>query len=226
MDPVALLRKNALFQGLDGPLLERVALALRRHEYARGEHVWDEGDPAVALFFVASGQLKTYRNSRAGGQIITQVIVASEAFGHPGLFITERRRGTTAEALEPSVCYSLSRDVLVEIMHEHPPLMQRMLETIAQMCWNLTTVLTDVTFQDIRRRVARMLLALSESHGAPGPEGVRIGMKLSQGTLAGLVGASRENVNRALAYFVTNGDVRHEDGYFTVLRAESLREEI
>jgi CRP/FNR family transcriptional regulator len=226
VDPVDLLRKNHLFAGLEEPRLQQLAASLRRHELARGAHLWDEGDPAVALHLLASGQIKTYRNSRAGGQIITQVIVAGEAFGHPGLFISERRRGTTAEALEPSVCYALGREALLALMHERPAIMQRMLEAIAQMCWSLTTVLTDVTFQDIRGRVARMLLSLSESHGERASEGMRISMKLSQGTLAGLVGASRENVNRALAYFVTNGDVRHDDGFFTVLKAESLRDEI
>jgi CRP/FNR family transcriptional regulator, cyclic AMP receptor protein len=226
VDAVRVLRETSVFRDLTAEQLAPLLAIVRRQEYKRGGHVWDEGDPANALHVLVSGQVKLFRLSRAGGQIITQVISPGEAFGHPGLFLAAGRRGTSGEALEPSVCLSIAREPLLEFLERNPRAMRRMLEGLAEICWNITAVLTDATFQDMRARVARMLLSLADSRGEPAAPGIRIAIKLSQGTLAGLIGASRENVNRALAYFITNGDVRHDDGYFTILRADELRQEL
>jgi CRP-like cAMP-binding protein len=78
--------------------------------------------------------------------------------------------------------------------------------------------------QDIRGRVAARILQLAESHGERVEDGgVRISLHLSQATLAGMAGASRENVNRALAGFLAAGDIRRERGRLVVVRPEALR---
>jgi CRP/FNR family cyclic AMP-dependent transcriptional regulator len=218
-----ILHESHIFQDLDQGDLQPLLPHVRRVDLARGAHLWEEGDKAIALYVVVTGQLKTFRIGLSGGQIITQVAAPGDLFGHPGLFIPGERRGTHAEAMEPSVCLSVPRAPLIAFLHQHPRAMDRMLEALALMCWSVTGVLSDVTFQDIRARVARMLLALADTHGESTLAGVRIGMKLSQGTLAGLVGASRENVNRALAAFVANGDLRHDDGFFTLIAPDGLR---
>lgn len=76
---------------------------------------------------------------------------------------------------------------------------------------------------DITGRVAKKLLDLAESHGKPTKDGVRIGVRVTQQTLAGMIGASRENVNRAVSRFVARGDITQEAGTITILRAAELR---
>ena len=223
MDSARILHESHLFQDLSPADLSPLLPHVRRATLPRGGHLWEEGDKATALFIVVSGQLKMFRIGLSGAQIITQVAAPGDLFGHPGLFIPGGRRGTHAEAMEPSVCLGLAREPLLAFLEKHPRAMYRMLEALALLCWSVTGVLSDVTFQDIRSRVARMLLALADSHGEATAAGVRIGLKLSQGTLAGLVGASRENVNRALGAFVANGDLRHDDGFFTLINADELR---
>lgn len=55
------------------------------------------------------------------------------------------------------------------------------------------------------------------------PEGFRIDVRLSQRTLASMVSASRENVNRALHRFTERGDIRQDRGVITILRPAELR---
>ena len=72
-----------------------------------------------------------------------------------------------------------------------------------------------MAFDDIRRRVAAALLGLAEEFGEPTPDqGTRIRLRLSQATLAALVAASRENVNRALSTFVRAGTISQQGGHF------------
>ena len=71
--------------------------------------------------------------------------------------------------------------------------------------------LAEIALLDITGRVARKLLDLGQSHGRT-PDGIRIDVRLSQRTLAAMVSASRENVNRALHRFTVHGDIRQEGG--------------
>ena len=81
----------------------------------------------------------------------------------------------------------------------------------------------DLAFHDIPGRVARKLLELAAARAQPRESGPLIALRLSQQTLAGLVGASRENVNRALSRFASLGLLKVERGHITLLRPEELR---
>ena len=80
-----------------------------------------------------------------------------------------------------------------------------------------------MAFRDIPGRVARKLLELASARGEPVRSGTPIALSLSQRTLAGMVGASRENVNRALSRFSSLGLLKVERGRITLLRPEELR---
>ena len=82
---------------------------------------------------------------------------------------------------------------------------------------------SEVAYLDIPGRVARKLLELVAVHGTPANGGTRIEVRISQGTLAEMVAASRENVNRALAPLLSGGIVSHEGGRFTILDIARLR---
>jgi CRP-like cAMP-binding protein len=71
--------------------------------------------------------------------------------------------------------------------------------------------------------VAQRLLGLAETRGERVADGVVIRIPLSQRTLAGMVGASRENVNRALHRFVEIGYISQARGTITVLKPTELR---
>jgi CRP-like cAMP-binding protein len=110
-------------------------------------------------------------------------------------------------------------------MTRHPPVMLRVLEKLSETAGRAAYSLTDVAFEDIRRRVARTLLALAREHGEAAEGGVRIRLKLSQATLGAMVAASRENVNRALALFSSRGAVSQQEGFFLVHDQKALERE-
>jgi CRP/FNR family transcriptional regulator/CRP/FNR family cyclic AMP-dependent transcriptional regulator len=83
--------------------------------------------------------------------------------------------------------------------------------------------MAEVAFLDIPGRVAQRLLDLATSRGERVAEGVVIRIPLSQRMLAGMVGASRENVNRALHRFVELGYISQTRGTITVLKPDQLR---
>jgi len=81
----------------------------------------------------------------------------------------------------------------------------------------------DVAFLDISGRVASKLAELADARGRQTLDGIVIDVPLSQRVLAGMVGASRENVNRALRRFSELGYIRRSAGSITLLDRDRLR---
>lgn len=225
MDPVGILLQTPIFGDLTAPDVEELLPDLRERSYARGESVWFEGDPAETLYIVAEGQLKSYRVGRDGGELILLLQSGVDVAGEVGLFHPSGARQVSVSAMLPTRCLSLRKAPLVAFLARHPAAMERMLERLSTIAGRAAYSLSGVAFDDIRRRVAVALLSLSEEFGEPTPgRGVRIRLRLSQGTLASLVAASRENVNRALAGFISDGLVSQHEGHFHVHDVATLEQ--
>jgi len=226
VDLTGLLLDTHLFQDLSPIEVEELGPRLSRSELRRGDVVFSESEPSDHLYLVAQGQTECSRYGHSGDEVVTGVYSAGQLFGEQGLFYPGDARLTTAMATEPSVVLGLHRDDLLRFLEAHPPAMRRMLEMLSISVRQQTAMFSAVAFQDIRGRVATQVLQLAATHGEPGPRGTRIRLKLTQGTLAGMVAATRENVNRALASYIADGDIVQESGYFTIVRPERLGEEL
>jgi CRP-like cAMP-binding protein len=226
VDPADTLLRTAIFRDVGKRDVDDLLPHLRQRAFARGESLWGEGDPATALYIVVEGQLKSYRVSRDGVELILEIVSSGEITGEVGLFHPSGVRQVCVSAMEPTLCLTIARDPLLAFMTRHPLVMRRMLESLSQVAGRAAYSLTDVAFDDIRQRVARTLLDLAREQGEPTASGVRIRLKLSQATLAAMVAASRENVNRALALFLAQGVVSQRGGFFFVHDRGVLENEI
>lgn len=189
---------------------------LVERRYEAGQAVWVEGDPADALYVLAEGALKSHRLSRGGGDVILGFDAAVDIAGQVGLFHPSGKRQVNVTAMVPSHCLLLRRTLLVDFLSRHPVAMERLLEDLSSITVQAAYSFTGMAFDDIRRRAARTLLALADEFGEPTPDGVQIRLELSQRTLAALVAASRENVNRALAPLVADGVISQRSRHFVV----------
>ena len=216
MDPVGILLRTPLFGDLGVDDVEELLPDLRERRYGRGEVIWIEGDPATGLYVIAEGQLKTFRVSRDGREIILALHTAVAATGEVGLFHPGGVRLANVSAMTPATCLIVSRARLLAFMSRHQQAMERMLEQLSITAGQAAYSFSGMAFDGIGQRVASLLVTLAREHGEPTSEGLRIGARLSQTDLAAQVAASRENVNRALSAFVAGGAVSQHDGHFYV----------
>jgi CRP/FNR family cyclic AMP-dependent transcriptional regulator len=220
---IQLLAKARLFEGVTAAELETLRGAVRMRSFGKDSHVFREGDPGSHLYLIKSGQVKILRVAAGGGEIVFAVVGAGEIFGELSLFEPEGERSADAVALEPTECALLARDPVLAFLLEHPLLLLRMLTSLVGYIQRKDRAMAEVAFLDIPGRIAQRLVDLAESRGERVGEGVVIRIPLSQRTLAGMVGASRENVNRALHRFVELGYISQARGTITVLKPTELR---
>lgn len=217
MDPVGILLQTSIFGDLDPRDVEELLPVLGERTFDRGESVWVEGDPALALYILVEGQLKSHRAGRDGGELILLLQSEVDIVGEIGLFHPSGVRQVSVTAMTPARLLRIPKSSLLTFLTRHPVALERMLERLSTMAGHAAYSLSGLAFDDIRRRVAGALLRLAEEFGEPTrEEGVRIRLHLSQGTLAALVAASRENVNRALSSLVSAGVVSQHAGHFHV----------
>lgn len=223
MDLVAVLAGCALFSGMPGDDLEALAPAARSRTFGKGSYVFREGDVGNALFIIGRGQVKISRMGRGGAEAVYAILLPGDSFGEIALLSGDAVRTADAQAMEPTECVSVPKDSLLSFLDEHPVMSRRLMQALARYVQQVDESLAEIAFLDITGRVARKLLDLGESHGHKTPEGIRIDVRLSQRTLASMVSASRENVNRALHRFTAHGDIRLDGGLITILHPGELR---
>jgi CRP/FNR family transcriptional regulator, cyclic AMP receptor protein len=223
MDPIAVLAESTLFKALPRADLEALVPAARSRTFKKGSYIFRQGDVGNALFVIRRGQVKISRMGRGGEEAVFAILTAGDSFGEIALLSGDAERTADAQAMELTECLSVSREPFLAFLDRHPAMMTSLIQTLARYVQQVDESLAEIAFLDIGGRVARKLLDLAQSHGHQTPDGIRIEMRLSQRTLASMVAASRENVNRALHRLTVQGDIRQEGGLITILRPAELR---
>ncbi|MDQ6876573.1 MAG: Crp/Fnr family transcriptional regulator [Candidatus Dormibacteraeota bacterium] len=219
---LALLSRTPLFVGVAPPDLEPLVADLRLRRYAADSYIFREGDPGDHLHLVASGEVKISRTTQAGAEVIFAVLGPGDIFGELAVLQENAVRSADAQSLVTTECFVLHRKAVLTFLHDHPAVMWRVITVLSDRIRRKDEAFSDLAFNDIPARVARKLLELAERSGPVG-FGVEVTLRISQQTLAGLVGASRENVNRALARLASLGVIKVERGRITLLRLDELR---
>jgi CRP/FNR family transcriptional regulator/CRP/FNR family cyclic AMP-dependent transcriptional regulator len=220
----ALLASNPLFGNLSPEDLEGLARSARSQHFDRGHFIYRREDPGQALYVIIKGAVKICVSSEEGHESILGILTDGQFFGELAIF-EEERRSVDAEAMEPTEVLCIARDNVIDLLERQPRhALGQLLKVVGQRLIATDEMLHDNAYLDIPGRVAKRLVELADEHGLKTPEGMRINVRLTHQDLANMIGASRENVSRALAQFKDSGWATKSKGYFVVQNAAKLRE--
>lgn len=225
MTPRELLVRCPLFAELSAGEADRLAAFLRRRRYRAGEPVFREGDPGTAFYVVETGEVKILLGGSEGKEVVLALFGPGEFFGELALLDGEPRSADAVVTTAAELLILLREDFL-RFLRDMPGVAVNMLASLSRRLRRTDRLVHDAAFSDVRTRVARLLVELAETRGKPGEGGIVIGPRLTQGDLAGMVGATRESINKCLRYLTAQGLVRHERGRIVVSSIERLRAQI
>lgn len=224
-DVLAGLSRSYLFEGMTPEQLGPLAAAGTTRRLVRGEFIFHLGDPADEIFVVLSGELKTFVVDTDGYEVVHFLHGPGMTVGEPGYFSVERSRIVETVAVVPSTLIRLHRRELAPFMERHGNVKDRALEGLASNTRWQTTMISSLATRPLADRLVLRLLELVDSSPERLP-GQAVTPKITQSTLAAMVGVSRENVNRALAALMTDGSIRHERGRYVLVDEERLRRDL
>jgi CRP/FNR family cyclic AMP-dependent transcriptional regulator len=213
-----------LFTGLRPQELEALAQKVRVRRFRKGEAIFHQGDPGAALCVIITGRVKIHSEGSDGSDVIIRVFKPGEFFGELSL-LDGSDRSADATTMEPTEMLMLTRGDLEDLIERYPRIAQNMLASLATRLRTSTRAIASHSVLDVRGKVARWLLDLAEEHGVPVPQGTLINVELTQGELAGLVGASRESVNKVIGQYRRRGFIEYDDEkqHLILLKPAELR---
>jgi CRP/FNR family cyclic AMP-dependent transcriptional regulator len=204
-----------LFRSLPPDALERLVEASTERTLRRGDVVFDEDDDAGELFVVERGRIAIANRSPDGRESVVALMEAGDLFGDMALF-DEGGRSAQARALEASVIMTIPYAAIRTELEANPSLLWSVVELLVRRIRSMDNALADAVFLDVTGRTAKRLLELAG-------EADEFQLPVTQEELAGLVGASRERVNKALASFIRLGWISQHDRRYRIDDREQLR---
>jgi CRP/FNR family transcriptional regulator, cyclic AMP receptor protein len=194
-----MLKKVPLFAEFSDDDLVAVASLMQGRRYAKHAVLVYEGDPGDALFIVISGNVAVTRVSNDGKEAILSILKEGDFFGEMGV-LDASPRSATIKALRDADVAILARKDFLEMLGKNP---QMCLSLVAALSARLraTNQAIQGNYQDIRTRLASLLLNLERNFGEKVEGGTRLTLRLTNQEMASMIGTTRETVNRMLNKF-------------------------
>ena len=187
----------------------RVGNGKRSREYRTKQIIFSQGDPADAVFFVQSGKVKLAVVSTRGKEAVIGVLESGSFFGE-GCLAGQPVRMSTASALQPSSILRVGRAAMVRLLHREPDFAELFTAYLLSRNARIEEDLVDQLFNSSEKRLARILLLLAHFGKEPRPETVI--PKVSQETLAAMVGTTRARVSYFMNRFRKRGFIHYNGG--------------
>jgi CRP-like cAMP-binding protein len=132
-------------------------------------------------------------------------------------------RTADARALEPADLLMIRRRDFLALLEREPKLSIHLLQLLCERLRQTNSLVEDAAFLSLSARLAKRLLSLATLYGEAAEEGVHIGLKLSQSSMARMLGTSRESVNKHLQEWVRAGYIDVARSSVTVKDREALQ---
>ncbi len=213
--PVELVKTIPYFSSLDPAGLESLRDSLFEKRVEKGEIILFEDDPSEALYFVASGAVKLYKTSPDGKEQILSIVRPGDSFNDVALF-DNGTNPATAQAMTEVSLYGINRQQMGNVLKKHPDIAINIIKTLALKVRQLLSLVEDLSFRNVRGRVAKILLENIADHSEPRP-------RLTQQEMAAMAGTAREVVGRSLKSLEDDGLIRLESRRVVISNKEALR---
>jgi CRP/FNR family transcriptional regulator, cyclic AMP receptor protein len=178
-------------------------------EYSKSQMVFSQGDPANAVFYIQKGKVKLTVVSNAGKEAVIALLGAGDFLGE-GCLAGQPLRMATATAISSSSIVRLEKEAMIRVLHEEPAFSEMFLSYVLSRNMRIEEDLVDQLFNSSERRLARVLLLLSHfgKEGKPEP----VIAKISQETLAEMIGTTRSRVSFFMNKFRKMGFIEYNGG--------------
>jgi CRP-like cAMP-binding protein len=190
-------------------LLTKVKSDRRSETYRTKQAVFTQGDAADAVFYLQSGKVKLTVLSTHGKEAVIAILERGDFFGE-GCLASQPLRMSTANAMQPSTIIRVDKAAMVALLHREPDFAEHFIAYLLSRNVRIEEDLVDQLFNSSEKRLARLLLLLAHFGKESKPEPVI--PKVSQETLASMIGTTRSRVSYFMNRFRQMGFIHYNGG--------------
>jgi CRP/FNR family cyclic AMP-dependent transcriptional regulator len=189
--------------------LDSAGVARKVTEFKSAEVVYVQGDAAKSVMYLQSGGVKLTVVNELGKEAVVAILGPGDFFGE-GCLAGQSVRMGTATAITPSTVLVIEKNEMFKVLHEEHGLSDRFIKFMLARNIRIEEDLVDQLFNSTEKRLARTLLLLARYGKEDQPHGVL--PKMSQETLADMIGTTRPRVNFFMNKFRKLGFIEYNGG--------------
>jgi CRP-like cAMP-binding protein len=200
--------------------LAKVGKGKTHTDYSKDQKVFSQGDAAQAIFYLQKGKVKLTVVSKQGKEAVIAILGARDFFGE-GCLAGQPLRMSTVTTLSDCSIVRIDKADTVRVLHDEPAFSEMFLHYLLSRNIRIEEDLVDHLFNSSEKRLARVLLLLANFGKEGKPETVI--PKMSQETLAEIIGATRSRVSffmnkfRKMGFIAYNGHLEVHSSLLNVV---------
>jgi CRP-like cAMP-binding protein len=189
--------------------LDSAGVARKVNEFKKMEVVYAQGDAALSVMYIQEGGVKLTVVNEVGKEAVVAILAAGDFFGE-GCLAGQSVRIGTATAITPCTVLVIEKGEMFKVLHEQHALSDRFITFMLARNIRIEEDLVDQLFNSSEKRLARTLLLLARYGQEDQPHGIL--PKMSQETLAEMIGTTRPRVNFFMNKFRKLGFIKYNGG--------------
>jgi CRP/FNR family cyclic AMP-dependent transcriptional regulator len=189
--------------------LDSAGVAKRVKEFKKADIIFSEGAAADSVMYIQKGGVKITALSAAGKEAIIAILGPGDFFGE-GCLAGQSVRMGNATAITPSTLLVIDKEEMQRVLHEQHDLSDLFINFVLTRNIRIEEDLIDQLFNSTEKRLARTLLLLARYGKEEQPQ--RVLPKVSQETLAEMIGTTRTRVNLFMNKFKKLGFIKYNGG--------------
>jgi CRP-like cAMP-binding protein len=205
------LRKSEVFSSLKSDELNDISNYFEEVMFKNNDTIFNEGDPSDKFYLVAEGSVKVLKHTVMGKDIILEMMSPGDIFG--GVAVLDKKPfPASAQAMESTTVIRISRQNLLKIMEDYPTLKLDIVKYFSNKLRDAHEMLKNIATERVERRIASLLLKLSEKIGVDEGNYSKINFPLTRQEISEMVGTTVETCIRTMSKFQKKGVIKSSDG--------------
>jgi CRP/FNR family transcriptional regulator, cyclic AMP receptor protein len=202
------------------PFLDGISRGKTVIEYGANRTIFSQGNPADSVFYLRRGKVKLAVTSQQGKEAIVALLGEGDFFGE-GCLAGQLLRIATASAMTDCSLVRIEKPLMARILHEQHDFSELFVTHLLSRNIRFEADLVDQLFNSSEKRLARTLLLLAR-YGKP-EQTYRVLPRISQETLAEMIGTTRSRVNffmnkfKKLGFIEYNGSLKVNQSLLAVI---------
>ncbi len=189
--------------------LDSAGLARKVGEFKKKEKVFSQGDAAEHVYYIQKGSVRLSVVNEAGKEAVVAVLGPGDFLGE-GCLAGQPLRISMATAIVPTTALVINKKEMIRVLHDEHEFSDRFITFMLSRNIRIEEDLVDQLFNSSEKRLARTLLLLARYGKQDEPP--RVLPKVSQETLAEMVGTTRSRVNFFMNKFRKMGFIKYNGG--------------
>jgi CRP/FNR family cyclic AMP-dependent transcriptional regulator len=189
--------------------LDSAGVARKVVEYRRSEKIYSQGESATNVLYIQKGGIKLSVVNEVGKEAVVAMLGPGDFFGEGGMAGQLVRMGT-ATAITPATLLVIEKQEMIRVLHSEHAFSDRFVAYMLARNIRIEQDLVDQLFNSSEKRLARTLLLLARYGQQDQPQNMVA--KISQETLAEMIGTTRSRVNFFMNKFRKLGFIKYNGG--------------